>query len=113
MEETGFFKKVYELARQIPFGRVCTYGIIAKNIGSPQAARMVGWAMNKSSLEKDFVPAHRVVNRKGLLTGKNHFGNSNTMKEMLESEGIQIIDNQIQKFNEILWYPERDERMLE
>jgi len=108
MEENGFFKKVYELARQIPFGRVCTYGIIAKNIGSPQAARMVGWAMNKSSLEKDFVPAHRVVNRKGLLTGKNHFGNSNTMKEMLESEGIQIIDNQIQKFEEILWFPERE-----
>ena len=108
MEETGFFKKVYELARQIPFGRVCTYGIIARNIGSPQAARMVGWAMNKSSFEKEFVPAHRVVNRKGLLTGKNHFGNSNTMKEMLESEGIEIVDNQIQRFEEILWFPESE-----
>ncbi len=109
MEETGFFKKVYELARQIPFGRVCTYGIIAKNIGSPQAARMVGWAMNKSSHEKEFVPAHRVVNRKGLLTGKNHFGNTNTMKEMLESEGIEIIDNQIQRFEELLWFPEMND----
>ena len=71
--EEGFFNKVYEVARQIPYGRVCTYGIIARTIGSPQAARMVGWAMNKSGLEKNLVPAHRVVNRNGLLTGKNHF----------------------------------------
>jgi len=109
MEECSFFKKVFEVARQIPFGRVSTYGIIARHIGSPQAARMVGWAMNKSSLEKEFVPAHRVVNRKGLLTGKNHFANSNTMKEMLESEGIVVIDNQIQKFEDLIWNPEWNE----
>jgi len=109
MEESSFFKKVFEVARQIPFGRVSTYGIIARHIGSPQAARMVGWAMNKSSLEKEFVPAHRVVNRKGLLTGKNHFANSNTMKEMLESEGIVVIDNQIQKFEDLIWNPEWNE----
>jgi methylated-DNA-protein-cysteine methyltransferase related protein len=109
MDETSFFKKVYEVARRIPFGRVCTYGAIARQIGSPQAARMVGWAMNKSGLEKEFVPAHRVVNRKGLLTGKNHFTHSNTMKELLESEGIIVINNQIQNFEKILWFPERNE----
>ncbi|MFN8255251.1 MAG: MGMT family protein [Bacteroidales bacterium] len=108
-EDTGFFRKVYEIARQIPFGRVCTYGIIARQIGSPQAARMVGWAMNKSGLEKELVPAHRVVNRNGLLTGKNHFSNTNTMKELLESEGIVVIDNKIQNFEKVLWYPQNEE----
>jgi methylated-DNA-protein-cysteine methyltransferase related protein len=107
MDDSGFFKKVYEVARQIPFGRVCTYGIIASHIGSPQAARMVGWAMNKSGLENEVVPAHRVVNRNGMLTGKNHFANSNTMKEMLEAEGIVIIENQIKNFKDLLWYPDK------
>lgn len=105
MEEKSFFEKVYEIARQIPFGRICTYGIIAKHIGAPQAARMVGWAMNKCGSEKLYVPAHRVVNRKGLLTGKHHFANSNTMKELLESEGIEIIDDQIQNFEKLIWNP--------
>lgn len=105
MEEKSFFEKVYETARQIPFGRVCTYGIIARHIGSPQAARMVGWAMNKCGSEKEYVPAHRVVNRKGLLTGKRHFANSNTMRELLESEGIIIIDDQIQDFEKLIWEP--------
>jgi methylated-DNA-protein-cysteine methyltransferase-like protein len=105
-EKQGFFSKVYEIARKIPYGRVCTYGIIARHIGSPQAARMVGWAMNKSGLEKNFVPAHRVVNRNGILTGKHHFPNSETMKEMLESEGIRVINNKIQHFDKLLWEPE-------
>jgi len=104
--EDGFFSKVYHVARQIPFGRVCTYGIIARHIGSPQAARMVGWAMNKSGLEKEFVPAHRVVNRNGTLTGKHHFPNAGTMREMLESEGIRVVDNQIQDFEKVLWKPD-------
>ncbi|MCF6240848.1 MAG: MGMT family protein [Bacteroidales bacterium] len=104
--ETGFFEKVYDIVRQIPYGRVTTYGIIAAHIGSPQAARMVGWALNKSAGEKEFIPAHRVVNRKGLLTGKHYFANENTMKEMLESEGIKIIDNQIQNFKDLLWHPD-------
>ncbi len=103
--EQGFFNKVYEIARQIPYGRVCTYGIIASAIGSPQAARMVGWAMNKCGLEKEFVPAHRVVNRNGILTGKHHFPNSDTMKELLEAEGIVVIDNKIQNFDKVLWKP--------
>ena len=106
MVEDGFFAKVYQVARQIPYGRVCTYGIIAGSIGSPQAARMVGWAMNKSGLEKEYVPAHRVVNRNGILTGKNHFPNSETMKELLEAEGIVIINNKIQDFEKLLWNPE-------
>lgn len=105
-EKQGFFSRVYEIARKIPYGRVCTYGIIARHIGSPQAARMVGWAMNKSGLEKKFVPAHRVVNRNGILTGKHHFPNSETMKEMLESEGIKVINNKIQNFDKLLWEPE-------
>jgi methylated-DNA-protein-cysteine methyltransferase-like protein len=109
MEEKGFFYKVYQVARQIPFGRVCTYGIIARSIGSPQAARMVGWAMNKSGLEKDYVPAHRVVNRNGILTGKNHFPNSDTMKELLENEGIIIVNNKIQDFEKLLWFPDLTE----
>jgi methylated-DNA-protein-cysteine methyltransferase-like protein len=104
--EQSFFDKVFDVVRQIPAGRITTYGIIAKHIGSPKAARMVGWAMNKSGLEKEYVPAHRVVNRKGLLTGKHHFANQNTMVEMLESEGITIIENQIQNFEKLLWYPE-------
>jgi methylated-DNA-protein-cysteine methyltransferase related protein len=106
METEGFFAKVFEMARQIPYGRVCTYGIIARSIGSPQAARMVGWAMNKSGLEKEFVPAHRVVNRNGILTGKHHFPNSDTMKELLESEGIVIINNKIIDFEKKLWIPD-------
>jgi methylated-DNA-protein-cysteine methyltransferase-like protein len=105
--EAGFFDKVYDLVRKIPYGRVSTYGIIAAHIGSPRAARMVGWALNKSSNETEFVPAHRVVNRKGLLTGKHYFANENTMKEMLEAEGIKIIDNQIQDFENLVWKPEQ------
>jgi methylated-DNA-protein-cysteine methyltransferase related protein len=108
MTDQNFFPKVFEIARMIPYGRVCTYGLIAKRIGSPGAARMVGWAMNKSGLEKEFVPAHRVVNRNGLLTGKNHFPNSQTMKELLESEGIVVKNNRIQNFETVLWTPPLD-----
>jgi len=112
MTEKSFFEKVHDVARQIPFGRVCTYGTIARHIGSPQAARMVGWAMNKSSSGKEFVPAHRVVNRQGLLTGKRHFANSNTMQELLEAEGVVIIDNQIQDFEKLLWEPGEQDKSL-
>ncbi|MBN1252166.1 MAG: MGMT family protein [Bacteroidales bacterium] len=103
--QKSFFQKVYETVRLIPAGKVCTYGIIAAHIGSPQAARMVGWALNKSALENEFVPAHRVVNRNGLLTGKIHFANNHTMQEMLESEGVAIIDNKIRDFEILLWKP--------
>ncbi len=103
--ETGFFEKVYEIVRQIPSGRVSSYGAIARAIGSPQAGRMVGWAVNKSFSNKEFLPAHRVVNRNGLLTGKHHFGGQNTMEQLLIAEGIQIKDNQIIDFEKVFWDP--------
>ncbi|MBD0823651.1 MULTISPECIES: MGMT family protein [Aestuariibaculum] len=102
-ETLNFFDKVYEVAKQIPFGRVTSYGAIATYLGAARSARMVGYAMNGSS-GKD-VPAHRVVNRKGLLTGKQHFDGTNLMQQLLESEGIKVIDNQIQDFEEVFWNP--------
>jgi len=101
----GFFNNVYEVARKIPFGRVTSYGAIAKYLGSAQSARIVGWAMNDSHYQEEYVPAHRVVNRKGVLTGKNHFGNSNTMRQLLENEGIQVVDDQIKDFEKLFWDP--------
>jgi methylated-DNA-protein-cysteine methyltransferase-like protein len=93
------------VARLIPHGRVTSYGAIAKYLGSAQAARMVGWAMNNSHFQKEYVPAHRVVNRNGLLTGKHHFGNSNTMKQLLENEGIKVVNDQIVNFEKYFWDP--------
>lgn len=101
----GFFSKVYDVARLIPFGRVTSYGAIANYLGSVQSARIVGWAMNDSHQQTEFVPAHRVVNRNGLLTGKQHFGNSNTMKQLLENEGIKIEDDKIIDFEKYFWDP--------
>lgn len=101
----SFFNKVYEVAREIPFGRVTSYGAIAKYLGSAQSARVVGWAMNDSHLQAEYVPAHRVVNRKGILTGKHHFGNSNTMKQLLENEGVEIKNDQIVDFKKHFWDP--------
>ncbi len=100
----GFFEKVYLVAQQIPYGRVTSYGAIAKYLGSPKSARMVGWAMNASHLNPD-IPAHRVVNRIGLLTGKHHFQGTNLMQQLLESEGVDVVDNQIQNFENIFWDP--------
>jgi methylated-DNA-protein-cysteine methyltransferase-like protein len=102
--DQNFFEKVYQVVRQIPVGRVSSYGAIARSIGSPQSARMVGWAMNASHNIED-VPAHRVVNRLGLLTGKHHFDGTNLMQQLLENEGVEVIDNQIQRFDEIFWDP--------
>ena len=102
-ETLNFFDKVYEIARLIPHGRVTSYGAIAKHLGAARSARMVGYAMNGSH-SKD-VPAHRVVNRKGLLTGKHHFDGTNLMQQLLESEGITVIDNQIQDFDKLFWDP--------
>tara|TARA_B110000483_G_scaffold141294_1_gene168689 strand:- start:258 stop:602 length:345 start_codon:yes stop_codon:yes gene_type:complete len=103
-EELFFFEKVYDVVREIPFGRVCSYGLIARHLGSPQSARMVGWAMNASHIKED-VPAHRVVNRIGLLTGKQHFEGTNLMQQLLESEGIQIKENQVVDFEQFVWNP--------
>jgi len=101
-ESDNFFEKVYAVAKQIPFGRVTTYGAIAKFLGAARSARMVGWAMNSSS-KKGNVPAHRVVNRKGLLTGKQHFQGTNLMQQLLENEGIEIVDNRIVNFDHVFW----------
>ena len=101
----NFFEKVYVLARQIPYGKVTSYGAIAKALGTPRSARMVGWAMNACHQLED-VPAHRVVNRKGLLTGKHHFDGTNLMQQLLESEGIRVVDNQIMDFERCFWEPE-------
>lgn len=100
----NFFHKVYAVAKLIPFGRVTSYGAIAKYLGAAKSARMVGWAMNASH-NNDTIPAHRVVNRNGLLTGKNHFDGTNLMQQLLESEGIVVKENQIQNFNIIFWDP--------
>ncbi len=103
--EKGFFQKVYDVAMQIPHGRVTSYGAIANYLGSKGSARMVGWAMNGSKNLPQNLPAHRVVNSSGLLTGKHHFGGSNTMAQLLESEGIIIEDDQIIGFQEVFWDP--------
>ena len=102
----SFFDKVYQVAKQIPYGRVTSYGAIAKYLGAARSARMVGYAMNGSH-NKD-VLAHRVVNRKGLLTGKHHFEGTNLMQQLLESEGVQVTDNQIQNFEEVFWDPSKE-----
>lgn len=105
-ETLNFFDKVYDIVRQVPFGRVTSYGAIANYLGAAKSARMVGYAMNVSH-NKD-VPAHRVVNRKGLLTGKHHFEGTNLMQQLLESEGVNVIDNQIQDFEKVFWAPSKN-----
>lgn len=102
-ETLNFFDKVYQVAKLIPFGRVTSYGAIARYLGAAKSARMVGYAMNGSKGKN--VPAHRVVNRKGLLTGKHHFDGSNLMQQLLESEGVEVINNQIQDFDKVFWDP--------
>ena len=103
----GFFEKVYDIARLIPYGRVTSYGAIAKCLGAPGSARMVGWAMNGSHKYID-IPAHRVVNRKGLLSGKHHFDGTNLMQQLLESEGIEVVENSIQDFERLFWDPMKE-----
>jgi methylated-DNA-protein-cysteine methyltransferase related protein len=102
-ETLTFFEKVYQVAKLVPYGRVTSYGAIANYLGAKKSARMVGYAMNGSH-NKD-VPAHRVVNRKGLLTGKHHFDGTNLMQQLLESEGVAVVNNQIQNFEKVFWNP--------
>lgn len=101
----GLFEHVYEVVKQIPFGRVTSYGAIARCIGSPQSSRMVGWAMNQTHFLEEAIPAHRVVNRNGLLTGKKHFGAPTLMQELLENEGIIVENDQIKNFKDVFWDP--------
>lgn len=107
-KKNNFFEKVYEVSRLIPEGRVTSYGAIAKYLGAARSARMVGWALNNSSNLENPVPAHRVVNRKGLLTGKHHFDGTNLMQQLLENEGVKVVDNQIQKLDMIFWDPAKE-----
>ncbi|HNW69770.1 MAG TPA: MGMT family protein [Bacteroidales bacterium] len=104
----SFFAMVYEVARLIPYGRVTSYGAIAEYLGAKGSARMVGWAMNQSHHQKLQVPAHRVVNRKGVLTGKHHFGGTSLMQQLLENEGIVVIDDEIQDFEKLFWDPAKE-----
>ncbi|WP_458628555.1 MGMT family protein [Winogradskyella sp. PC D3.3] len=105
-ETLSFFEKVYDVARKIPYGSVTSYGAIAKYLGAGKSARIVGYAMNASH-NKD-VPAHRVVNRKGLLTGKHHFEGTNLMQQLLENEGVEVVENQIQNLEAIFWDPAKE-----
>lgn len=99
-----FFEKVYIVARHIPYGKVTSYGAIAKYLGTAKSARMVGWAMNKTHNDNT-IPAHRVVNKKGLLTGKLHFDGTNLMQQLLENEGIKIENHKIINLESVFWTP--------
>lgn len=101
----SFFDRVFEVVRLIPKGRATSYGAIAEYIGMKGSSRMVGWAMNASHSAEIPVPAHRVVNRNGDLTGKNHFHSPTLMEELLLSEGIKVVDDRIVNFKEIFWNP--------
>ncbi|MFW5657924.1 MAG: MGMT family protein [Bacteroidota bacterium] len=108
MSEVNFFEKVYNVVLLIPRGRVTTYGAIARYIGSPRSSRMVGWALNSNRFSGDYIPAHRVVNRQGLLTGKRYFGTPGVMKELLQNEGVRVHDDQVLDFQECFWDPAKE-----
>jgi len=103
--EASFFEQVFEVAKRIPHGRVTSYGAIATYLGSRGSARMVGWAMNGSHSCKQSIPAHRVVNRNGMLTGKHHFGSPDIMQQLLENEGISVVEDKIIDFEKHFWNP--------
>lgn len=103
-QHKDFFQQVYAIVRLIPAGRVTSYGAIAKVLGTPKSSRMVGWAMNAAHNDPS-IPAHRVVNRNGLLTGKMHFSSPTAMEEALKSEGVDVINNQVQNFKNVFWNP--------
>lgn len=102
--DKNFFQNVYEVVRLVPEGRVTTYGAIAQYLGLKSSARMVGWAMNQAHALGN-VPAHRVVNRTGLLTGKHHFETAQAMQQRLEKEGIRVVNDKVQNFEQVVWYP--------
>lgn len=100
-----FFEQVYEVVKLIPYGRVTSYGAIARALGSAQSSRMVGWAMNSCHQYVQDIPAHRVVNHSGLLTGKHHFGSPNAMQILLENEGVEVKNSKVVRFKELFWDP--------
>jgi len=101
----SFFDDVYSVVRLIPKGRVTNYGAIAKYLGAARSSRMVGWAMNAAHGQKEYVPAHRVLNRNGMLTGKNHFASANEMQMLLEKEGIVVVKDTVKNFKTLFWDP--------
>jgi methylated-DNA-protein-cysteine methyltransferase related protein len=103
--EENFFELVYEVVRQIPRGRVSSYGAIAACLGAKSSARMVGWAMNGAGRIKPKVPAHRVVNRNGMLSGKHHFSPPGSMEKLLQQEGVKVKDDQVVDFKALFWDP--------
>ena len=105
MKNKDFFDRVYEVVRQIPYGRVTSYGAIARYLGSARSSRAVGWALRHAFSAGSFLPAHRVVNRQGLLTGKHSFGFRDTMQQLLESEGIEVKNDRVVRFKELFWDP--------
>ncbi len=107
-EKESFFQMVHEVARLIPEGRVTSYGAIARYLGAARSARMVGWAMNASFNSENPVPAHRVVNSQGLLTGAAHFPEPEMMKRLLEMEGVRVSNNKVQNFSEVFWEPMKE-----
>lgn len=107
MKTTNFYEKVYQIVRRIPYGKVTTYGLIANHLGVKSSSRMVGYAMNSSHSILN-IPAHRVVNRNGILTGKFHFPTPTLMEELLENEGILIKNDKIINFKDYLWIPDND-----
>ena len=108
MDKDNFYDSVYQVARLIPKGRVTSYGAIAAYLGTKGSSRMVGYAMNGAHSVFPPVPAHRVVNRNGMLTGKHHFGSETMMQQLLENEGVQVIDDQIVDFRKLFWDPGKE-----
>jgi len=106
--EPNFFEQVYQVTKLIPYGRVTSYGAIARYLGSGQSSRMVGWALNGCHSNEEWIPAHRVVNRIGLLSGKHHFSGSDTMKQLLESEGVKVEDDRVVDFENLFWDPNKE-----
>jgi methylated-DNA-protein-cysteine methyltransferase related protein len=108
INELNFFEQVYEVTKLVPYGRVTTYGAIARFLGSAQSARMVGWALNGCHGSRKWIPAHRVVNRVGLLSGKHHFLGADTMRQLLENENIKVEDDRIVEFEKLFWDPNKE-----
>ncbi len=107
----SFFDDVYAVVRLIPKGRVTNYGAIAKYLGAARSSRMVGWAMNAAHGQKEYVPAHRVLNRNGMLTGKRHFASPNEMQKLLEKEGVKVKSDKVLNFTLIFWNPMEELRI--
>jgi methylated-DNA-protein-cysteine methyltransferase-like protein len=109
--DASFFQSVFEVVRLIPSGRVTSYGAIAKYLGSGKSSRLVGWAMNASHGEVPEVPAHRVVNRLGMLSGKMHFNPPESMQQRLEKEGVAVENDKVVRFSELFWDPAQELRL--